>query len=103
MIRRPPRSTLFPYTTLFRSHERRRGAVVPDARVAGRRAGAGPGWLVVRHRGDLVDDSTGQTDVVHPPAVVVELVVPLAGLGLVRLRHGVELPRLGDPADPHPL
>src|SRR3989454_7720060 len=23
MIRRPPRSTLFPYTTLFRSHERR--------------------------------------------------------------------------------
>src|SRR6266571_6496577 len=25
MIRRPPRSTLFPYTTLFRSHERGRG------------------------------------------------------------------------------
>src|SRR2546429_1765478 len=24
MIRRPPRSTLFPYTTLFRSHRRRR-------------------------------------------------------------------------------
>src|SRR2546430_11414238 len=24
MIRRPPRSTLFPYTTLFRSHERLR-------------------------------------------------------------------------------
>src|SRR2546429_5104354 len=24
MIRRPPRSTLFPYTTLFRSHSRRR-------------------------------------------------------------------------------
>src|SRR2546425_9225853 len=23
MIRRPPRSTLFPYTTLFRSHERK--------------------------------------------------------------------------------
>src|SRR2546422_8935407 len=34
MIRRPPRSTLFPYTTLFRSvHNRRRrlmDAVVPD-------------------------------------------------------------------------
>src|SRR5258708_25760736 len=27
MIRRPPRSTLFPYTTLFRSH--RREALVP--------------------------------------------------------------------------
>src|SRR2546426_4610432 len=26
MIRRPPRSTLFPYTTLFRSHVRGRGA-----------------------------------------------------------------------------
>src|SRR5688572_32608384 len=25
MIRRPPRSTLFPYTTLFRSHPRGRG------------------------------------------------------------------------------
>src|SRR3712207_8612832 len=25
MIRRPPRSTLFPYTTLFRSRERRHG------------------------------------------------------------------------------
>src|SRR2546425_9283378 len=25
MIRRPPRSTLFPYTTLFRSHHVRRG------------------------------------------------------------------------------
>src|SRR2546422_8637069 len=24
MIRRPPRSTLFPYTTLFRSHQRNR-------------------------------------------------------------------------------
>src|SRR2546430_13557399 len=27
MIRRPPRSTLFPYTTLFRSHD---GDLVPD-------------------------------------------------------------------------
>src|SRR5256885_5627025 len=36
MIRRPPRSTLFPYTTLFRSLVRR--VVV---QVGGRRAGAG--------------------------------------------------------------
>src|SRR2546430_10480245 len=28
MIRRPPRSTLFPYTTLFRSHRRRRSLLV---------------------------------------------------------------------------
>src|SRR3712207_7653325 len=29
MIRRPPRSTLFPYTTLFRSHMRKIGCVTP--------------------------------------------------------------------------
>src|SRR2546422_4183227 len=51
MIRRPPRSTLFPYTTLFRSREHDRGpaeeapsevvALVPDGRprhVVGREA-----------------------------------------------------------------
>src|SRR2546429_5887179 len=29
MIRRPPRSTLFPYTTLFRSHPRERDGAFP--------------------------------------------------------------------------
>src|SRR5436305_4133177 len=38
MIRRPPRSTLFPYTTLFRSAE---GKTVDDA--GGRRCGRGTG------------------------------------------------------------
>ena len=28
MIRRPPRSTLFPYTTLFRSHDQDFGAIL---------------------------------------------------------------------------
>src|SRR5436309_11581320 len=41
MIRRPPRSTLFPYTTLFRSGQRddprRSLAELPRARVACRR------------------------------------------------------------------
>src|SRR2546430_12698890 len=36
MIRRPPRSTLFPYTTLFRSRARRSEC---DRRYDGRRAG----------------------------------------------------------------
>src|SRR5256885_8660991 len=31
MIRRPPRSTLFPYTTLFRSHSRVPGPAVTGA------------------------------------------------------------------------
>src|SRR5256886_8806003 len=37
MIRRPPRSTLFPYTTLFRSSPARRGRVsaVPEATLPG--------------------------------------------------------------------
>src|SRR2546430_6841312 len=41
MIRRPPRSTLFPYTTLFRSHQRRLDAVDDVARVPGRQQAAG--------------------------------------------------------------
>src|SRR2546426_5986312 len=36
MIRRPPRSTLFPYTTLFRSLERWLSAGVLDAGAAAR-------------------------------------------------------------------
>src|SRR5256885_7718008 len=36
MIRRPPRSTLFPYTTLFRSHHR------PPARACARSPAPGP-------------------------------------------------------------
>src|SRR3712207_7383906 len=48
MIRRPPRSTLFPYTTLFRStggSDRAGGASPPAPAVASprsRRPGAGP-------------------------------------------------------------
>src|SRR5947199_2541650 len=34
MIRRPPRSTLFPYTTLFRSHRVRRGRRAQSAPTA---------------------------------------------------------------------
>src|SRR3712207_9500199 len=47
MIRRPPRSTLFPYTTLFRSRARAAGRVgdrPAPARAAGRAAARrGPG------------------------------------------------------------
>src|SRR5690348_17494395 len=40
MIRRPPRSTLFPYTTLFRSH---RHPAVPGPGPAGAAAAGGGG------------------------------------------------------------
>src|SRR2546421_3156939 len=33
MIRRPPRSTLFPYTTLFRSEAKQKEALVKQAKV----------------------------------------------------------------------
>src|SRR2546430_9339178 len=51
MIRRPPRSTLFPYTTLFRSARRRHGrvGVVGRGRAASR-ARAIPPLHVVRGR-----------------------------------------------------
>src|SRR2546426_3430447 len=40
MIRRPPRSTLFPYTTLFRSRSLDRAPEQLGGRDAGERAGA---------------------------------------------------------------
>src|SRR5258708_37472216 len=46
MIRRPPRSTLFPYTTLFRSRSRRqrpRGCGPENGSVAGGRPPRGEG------------------------------------------------------------
>src|SRR5215813_14427925 len=48
MIRRPPRSTLFPYTTLFRSPARRDGNRLLAHRVSKRRSGSRSG----RHAGD---------------------------------------------------
>src|SRR2546429_6493743 len=60
MIRRPPRSTLFPYTTLFRSHQRSAtsGGVgkaqvprAPRERVGGQRAKR---WGTWRARGQRV-------------------------------------------------
>src|SRR5947207_7625983 len=45
MIRRPPRSTLFPYTTLFRTRPRRRQGPVPlPARAHRPQSGAAQAW-----------------------------------------------------------
>src|SRR5260370_38891939 len=48
MIRRPPRSTLFPYTTLFRSHHR----PSPPARCRGQKRGS-EDQAIGRSRGGL--------------------------------------------------
>src|SRR2546430_16079587 len=58
MIRRPPRSTLFPYTTLFRSHE-------DDVRQGRQIRAAGDARP--HHRGDL-----GHAEVVSHDRVVIE-------------------------------
>src|SRR2546422_7921501 len=50
MIRRPPRSTLFPYTTLFRS---------PDHRAARERDEVGELGGAGRRRGDEQDENRG--------------------------------------------
>src|SRR2546430_11154680 len=66
MIRRPPRSTLFPYTTLFRSrcaHPERSGAAAPRRSprgAAGRGSAAGTSGLGVRseeHTSELQSQS----------------------------------------------
>src|SRR5215207_8451084 len=45
MLRRPPRSTLFPYTTLFRSHARSaRGRALLRRRLGDRPLSAAPRW-----------------------------------------------------------
>src|SRR3712207_9166923 len=67
MIQRPPRSTLFPYTTLFRS-PKHLGVLRRDGRPGGRRAGARLGRQAADDR---------------------------RGLGRVPLLHALEAPLLG--------
>src|SRR5256886_14506956 len=60
MIRRPPRSTLFPYTTLFRSrHGRVGGRTIPVASDVrpGRVSGGKRGQSRDRRAGGAVDES----------------------------------------------
>src|SRR2546427_3395644 len=50
MIRRPPRSTLFPYTTLFRSHARKVARSAQNQRERIRRDGESDDRWGRRHR-----------------------------------------------------
>src|SRR2546426_4671756 len=54
MIRRPPRSTLFPYTTLFRSDDVRRCQLRRGAWYPVLSLGADEAVLVVRHQSMIV-------------------------------------------------
>src|SRR3712207_8306692 len=72
MIRRPPKSTLFPYTTLFRSEEQRRVGNASSLHAAGRASrrvveesreriaqalGARPGEVVLTSGGTEADNT----------------------------------------------
>src|SRR2546422_6431268 len=61
MIRRPPRSTLFPYTTLFRSVAEQRRDALAQIHVLSPRAGEHRSQLAVRERAHERDDAR------HPP------------------------------------
>src|SRR3712207_7490554 len=73
MIRRPPRSTLFPYTTLFRSYglgqPRGRGELPAGAEEEGRGGGAQAGrrgaWRRGPHRRDGVDRKSTRLNSSH--------------------------------------
>src|SRR5689334_24618186 len=59
MIRRPPRSTLFPYTTLFRSHHQHAFLLVSAAQLAPPRHEHRPGHKLL---GDLQSAHRVQPD-----------------------------------------
>src|SRR3712207_9242769 len=90
MIRRPPRSTLFPYTTLFRSEEAGLG-VDPDrradlARGAGERAGQ-------QRVGGQAGEVAGA--VVPGRGAPVDLLAPRLGEGGDAWRGQVEVEQVG--------
>src|SRR2546422_4617653 len=61
MIRRPPRSTLFPYTTLFRSHSHHHGEDVRHPRKEWRcRMGSGNAWSRRRRSGRSLRTASGK-------------------------------------------
>src|SRR2546426_8538842 len=79
MIRRPPRSTLFPYTTLFRSVRAHRVRLRPRRPLPARRGGAdrgsaepgGRGRGRERHAPDLPDRSEEHTSELQSPCNLV--------------------------------
>src|SRR2546427_7804238 len=103
MIRRPPRSTLFPYTTLFRSRRR-----VPPRSAAGRAprrrdfAARLPPRAARRRHGDR---SRAPPELRYPPAQPDEQEAPileeLGGLPLEPVPHELEDPARDEQRDRH--
>src|SRR3712207_9282053 len=80
MIRRPPRSTLFPYTTLFRSHNRR--LVIDKVRETG--ADLGIAWDGDADRCFFIDDTGEFVDGDFLTAILAEhLLAKTAGAAIL--------------------
>src|ERR1035441_4869172 len=103
MIRRPPRSTLFPYTTLFRSDATLRGRLLPGVLL--RPEEEDLLLLGVPDLGDVDRPANGITpneEAVHALGRIVVVVEEVLGvehlMPLVGICHAVELPAaaLGD-------
>src|SRR2546422_2606914 len=121
MIRRPPRSTLFPYTTLFRSAhllpiveadpllprpirrgQRRRRALPPsaggDERPAGRHPRGHTGPDRPGHAHELLDGVRGYASLPHLLRRSTLLLDELRGRALPVRRAGIVHPRTKSPA-----
>src|SRR2546425_4863917 len=81
MIRRPPRSTLFPYTTLFR-------AGIGDRRIVDQRLEAARGEVPERRDGELVPEQALRA---HDDQGLTELAVHLAAQRVEELRRSGEV------------
>src|SRR5258706_8241141 len=65
MIRRPPRSTLFPYTTLFRSHASAARSSAADVELAVARAKAAqPAWAAMTRSEEHTSELQSLTNLV---------------------------------------
>src|SRR5947199_7195657 len=62
MIRRPPRSTLFPYTTLFRSNRRRILELARGGKLPGHPIGDGARRVWRFRLSELADRMTGRSE-----------------------------------------
>src|SRR2546425_6503634 len=71
MIRRPPRSTLFPYTTLFRSPGMRAPILITAEAVRGMK----PGSVIV----DLAAETGGNCELTEPGSDVIRNGVVIIG------------------------
>src|SRR3712207_2859104 len=100
MIRRPPRSTLFPYTTLFRSLRMLTGSLlyVPKGNLhAHKNVGEGPARMLVSQTpGGLHEryfEALGEVAAGKFTLPVSEGLPDMASIAVIAARYGIEIPK----------